>query len=100
MTSVMPRGSLPDCWKYSPNPSNLPSDRFRLAEQVQIIRPARLRVRPGHIEPAERVRANHCSSALPVDIQIAYVEVFHGPLDLLLRRGVDCAGQPELGIVG
>src|SRR5690348_1180720 len=76
------------------------ADRLGLAEEVQIVGAAGLGVGAGHIESAERIRADHRAGALAIDIEIADVELAHRAVDLLLAGGVDRAGQTVLGVVG
>src|ERR1017187_3087170 len=75
-------------------------DGFSLAEQIQVIRSARLGIRPRHVEPAEGVRADYCAGALAIDIQVAGVELALGAFDLILAGGVDGTGEAVLGVVG
>ena len=46
------------------------------------------------------MRAHHRAGAFAIDVEIADVELAHGAVDLVLRAGVDGAGQSELGVVG
>src|SRR4051812_21568085 len=78
---------------------DLLADGLGLREQVEIIRSAGLRVRSRHIETTERMRADHGSRALAVDVEVSHVEVALGTVDLVLRTGVDRAGETELGVV-
>src|SRR5277367_4894333 len=43
--------------------------------------------------------ADHGAGALAVDVEVADVEFADGTIDLVLRTGVDRAGQAELGVV-
>src|ERR1039458_6393781 len=70
-------------------------DGFSLAEQIQVIRAARLGIRARHVEPAEGVRAHNRAGALAVDIQIAGVELAFGAFDLIFTGGVDRTGEPD-----
>src|SRR5208283_4199529 len=42
----------------------------------------------------------HRSRALAVEVEIAYVELAHGAIELLARTGIDRAGQAKLGVIG
>src|SRR5688500_6916604 len=55
-------------------------DRLALHEQQQIVRPACLGVRAGHVEPAERLHADEGAGALPVQVQFADVEFLAGAI--------------------
>src|SRR5579864_4123014 len=74
--------------------------RFRLCEQIQIVRAAGLGVGARHIETAERMRADHSACAFAVDVQIADVKLAEGALDLVARLGIDRSREAEFGIVG
>src|ERR1035437_7608329 len=53
-------------------------DRLRLQEQPEVVAPAGLAVRAGHVEPAERVDADEGARALPVYVEVPAVEAFLG----------------------
>src|SRR4051812_30508356 len=72
---------------------DLLADGLRLREQQQVIRTARLGIGSGHVETAERVRSDHSSGALAVQVQVPYVELVSRPLQLLWRRGVKSTGE-------
>ncbi len=74
--------------------------RLGLREQVQVIRAAGFGIGAGHVEAAEGVGADHGSGAFAVDVEIAYVELAFGAVDLVAGFGIDGAGQAELGVVG
>src|SRR5260370_12148872 len=45
-------------------------DGLGLKELQQVVRPARLRIRSRHIEPAKRMRSHHPARALPFPVEI------------------------------
>src|SRR6185369_5815809 len=59
------------------------TDRLALRKQQQVIRAAGLRIRSRHIEAAERMRTDNRARAFAIDVQVSYVEVLHGALDLI-----------------
>src|SRR6185369_15717115 len=59
------------------------TDRLALRKQQQVIRTAGLRIRSRHIEAAERMRTDNRARAFAIDVQVSYVEVLHGALDLI-----------------
>ena len=60
-------------------------DALRLRKQVKVIRPARLRIRPAHVESAKRMRSHHRARALAIQIEIAHVKL---PRRVVQLRGV------------
>ncbi len=44
------------------------ADRFRLGEEIEVIRAARFGIRPRHIEAAEGIGADHRAGALTIDV--------------------------------
>src|SRR5579884_1180887 len=84
----------------SPLSRHLLADRFCLREQIQIVRSARFGIGTRHIKTAERMRPDHCSRTLAIDVEISYMEVALGSFNFLARRGVDRAGESVLGVVG
>src|SRR5579864_8853257 len=59
------------------------SHRFRLSEEIEIVRPAGFRIGARHVEPAERMRADHGARALAVDVQVADVEFLDRTVNLV-----------------
>src|SRR5215472_12097124 len=51
-------------------------DGFGLEEEQQVILPARRGICSGHVEAAERMRADHCARALAVQVKVPDVEHF------------------------
>src|SRR5947209_2051853 len=77
----------------------LPRDRFRLQEEPEVVAAARLRIRPRHVEAAERMRADERAGALAVDVEVADEELVLGAADLLLIIGEYGAGEAVLRVV-
>src|SRR5579862_2740996 len=73
--------------------------RFRLREQIQIIRAAGLGVGSRHIEPAKRMSTHHCASALAVQVKISNMKFADRSIQLLPRLAVYASGQPKLGVI-
>src|SRR4030095_14558186 len=46
-------------------------DRLLLREEVEVFAPAGLRVRPGHVEAAERMNADERSGALAIQVEVS-----------------------------
>ena len=46
------------------------------------------------------MRADHGAGALAINVQVSHVELADSAIDLVLRAGVDRAGQAEFGVVG
>ena len=63
-----------------------------LRKERLIIRPARLGVRPAHIETAKRVRAHHRPRTLAVEVKISHVELKPGAIQAFPVGRVDRAG--------
>src|SRR5712664_1646665 len=57
--------------------------RLCLREQIQVVGAAGFGIGAGHVEAAERVSTDHRSRALAVDVEVAYVEVAAGAVDLI-----------------
>src|SRR5579863_4967857 len=76
------------------------ADGFGLGEEEEIIGAAGFGIGAGHIESAERMRADHGSGAFAIDVKIADVKFVLGAVDFFGRLGVDGAGEAVVGIVG
>src|SRR6266498_2723472 len=73
---------------------------FGLHKQQKIIVPPRLRVCPGHVEAAKRMRPHERSSALPIQIKVADMKLSPRSLQLFFVRTINSSSQPELRVVG
>src|ERR1700678_3209960 len=71
-----------------------------LSEEVEIIGTAGLRVGSAHVEAAEGVRADHCSGALAIEVEIADVKFAACDIEAGLVAGVEGAGEAILGVIG
>src|SRR5690349_7744762 len=65
---------------YFKPPLELLGDTLALQKQQQIIAATDLRVGAGHVEAAERVRADHRAGDLAVQVEVADVELGAGAL--------------------
>src|SRR5215470_10751873 len=75
--------------------ANFFRDGFGLQEEQQVIFPAGLGIRSGHVEAAKGMRADHRAGALAVQIKIPDVEHFFGLADLFGVLRVHRSGQPK-----
>src|SRR6266702_495449 len=69
-------------------------DRFGLREQQQVISAAGLRIRAGHIEPAERMDSHQRSRRFTVKVQVAHVVFLLRPLDMLWVLRIERPREP------
>src|SRR5919202_2543873 len=86
----------------SPKPARLDmprAERLGLEEEQQVVRAARLGIGAAHVEAAEWVHANQGSGTLPIEVQIADVELTPRPRETIRVATVQRAGQSEFGRV-
>src|SRR5437867_809906 len=77
----------------APSASEALRDSLHLKELQQVVRPARLGVRPRQIEAAEGLHARQRAGALAIDVEVAHVEVAPGDLDAAAILRIQRAGQ-------
>src|SRR5579863_1095864 len=72
---------------------NFLCDALRLQKLKQVVRPACLRIRARHIEPAKGMRTHHRAGAFAIDVEISHEKLLACLTDLFFIGGIDGAGK-------
>src|SRR2546425_10638986 len=92
-SGVCPRGPVPK------SGADLLGHRFGLREEQQIVAPARLRVRAGHVEPTEGMASYQGAGAFAVEGEVTDEETLRRRFEFFPVLRVNGDGQPVLVIV-